>query len=172
LNLYDPNLFAIDPCVIADFHSIGEPDFFPHIVPGKAALSDFAHMQLAESEIPVDGVQIVTVEEEEIGLFGRIRSYNSGLGLAEVGSIFVAIKSQARLISNDVLVGKVAETLGVCVWGTLAFLEYAICAGLLLAMQAVQIVEKMAKSVFWMSRLEAETFKKGVFGRVLVQVNS
>jgi predicted nucleic acid-binding protein len=135
-------------------------------------MSDFAYNQLAESEIPIGGVQIVTVEEQEFGLLNEIRSDNSGLGLAEVGSIFVAIKARAGLISNDAIVRRVAEALGICIWGTLALLEYAIWAGVLLAMQAVQIAEKMAKSVFSMSAAEVEKFKKGYFNPVLAQAHS
>ena len=150
--MYPHNLYlSIFPDVAAELSLIGELGSLSALS-GTLLISDYVNVQLQESGINIEGSHVVTMTgEADLSIFDQAGRSNPGLGIADIGALAVALKSNAGVLTNDALVRRVANSLGLCPWGTLRLLEYAVAVGVIVVMQALAIFEELAALAIWMN---------------------
>jgi predicted nucleic acid-binding protein len=150
--LYPHNIsLSLFPDVAAEFYAIGELEVLS-VLSGALVVSDYVQMHLQDGGINISVPTVVEINGDDLEIFDQTRQTYPGLGIADVGALAVALKSNAGTLTNDVVVRDVGCSLGLHPWGTLRLLEYAVAIGVLVAIQAFAIFEKLAAVAIWLNR--------------------
>jgi predicted nucleic acid-binding protein len=142
---------SLFPDVAAEFYAVRELEVL-FALSGALVVSDYVQMQLQEGGINISVPTVVAINgEADLAIFDQARQTNQGLGIADMGALAVALKSKAGTLTNDVVVRRVGCSLGLYPWGTLRLLEYAVAIGVLVAIQALAIFEKLSAIAAWLN---------------------